>query len=109
MKSEGKSWIWDHAKALGKTLIKMAPDDFSLEFQGGLSSGDDASIRLSCTIHNASEAEAVREIIASLAKTWLTAHREMIREDIYQREPALSFREDLDRMFGTLPAQGSNP
>ena len=89
---------WSHARALGKALIHLAPEDLEV----GLA--NQSAFRVSCTIRTGYEAEAVSAIILHLAHHWFSHHREMVWEDIHVKDepPPVSFREEMERMIGPL-------
>lgn len=89
--------IWSYARALGRAMIHIAPKDFCMQWSG---SGREQTISVNCTISTTQEAEAVCEIIMTIARRSLSSHREAVKGDIYPDEPKPSFREELEKMFG---------
>lgn len=99
-----KAPIWAYAKALGKPLMRVAPDGIEIGFAGKERQN---AITLSCTITTQQEADAVCEIIQSLAGPWLSSHREMIRGDVYSAPvPTPSYADDIARFLGVEQEQG---
>lgn len=100
-----KAPIWRFARALDKALIQVAPKDFRMEWRGA---GIDAPFRISCTIGTTHEAEAVCEIIMTMARGTLSARRPMVKGDIYPYEPKPSFKAELAAMFGETITRDSD-
>jgi hypothetical protein len=93
----GKSWVWDYAAGMEKSVSQILPDDFHSSCGG-------RALRVECTIRTAQEAEAVRELIAILTRSF-TSHRVMVAGDIEPPPPPPpSFSERIRQMFGD-PAQ----
>jgi len=88
-----KSWIWDYAAGMGKSVNGVGPKDMTISMEGD-------ELHVSATIHTVQEAECVREIISILGKR-LPMTRPMLHADIYgQPPPKPSFKDGIIRMFG---------
>jgi hypothetical protein len=88
-----KSWIWDYAAGMGKSVNGVGPKDMIISMCGD-------QLHVSATMHTAQEAECVREIINILGKR-LPMTRPMLHADIYGNPPPKpSFEDEIIRMFG---------